>query len=48
MVINKVDNQHIYMFDPTSGHIQVPRSYFERVWKGYLLLVHMQPIKASL
>lgn len=44
VVVNKLDERHVYLFDPAIGHVQVPRSYFEKVWNGYLLLVRVSPI----
>ncbi|MFK5892204.1 MAG: cysteine peptidase family C39 domain-containing protein [Pseudomonadota bacterium] len=45
VVINKLTESSVYMFDPAIGHIKINRNVFEQVWNGYLLLVRMKPIK---
>jgi len=44
VVINKMVDGFIYMFDPVEGHVRVHRSVFEHAWNGYILLVRMKPI----
>lgn len=48
VVVNRISRTSIYLFDPAIGHVVLPRSLFEQVWNGYLLLVRMQPINESL
>lgn len=44
VVVNKITSGSVYLFDPLLGHVQVSRQVFERVWKGYILLINMQRI----
>lgn len=48
VVINKILDNFIYMFDPIEGHVKVSSSDFRRIWSGYLLLLKMKPILGSL
>jgi len=44
VVVNKIDAQFLYLFDPAIGHIKVTRPVFRQQWSGNLLLVRMRPI----
>ena len=48
VVVNKITASTVFLFDPLLGHVQVSRKMFERVWKGYILLVNMKQINKSI
>ena len=48
VVINKIVNENVYMFDPLEGHVILKRSDFERIWSGYVLTVRTVPIQSSI
>lgn len=47
VVINRILDDFIYMFDPIEGHVKVSASDFRRMWSGYFMLLKMKPILES-
>ena len=48
VVINKIINNRIYLFDPLEGHIILEKNDFENLWSGNVLTVRPEPIQRSL
>jgi len=48
VVVNKITDRHVWVFDPALGHVKISRSLFEQAWNGYLLLIRMLPIQKSI
>ena len=44
VVINKFSKDNIFMFDPSKGHVIVKHDSFEKVWRGYSLIIRTKPI----
>ncbi len=47
VVVIKIHNNQIEMFDPAIGHIMVSRAIFEQIWRGHVLLVRVKPIETA-
>jgi apolipoprotein N-acyltransferase len=44
VVVTEVRANAVRLFDPVLGDVEVSRRVFERIWNGYLLLVHTRAI----
>ena len=44
VVINKIVDDNLFLFDPGKGHIMTKRNSFEKVWRGHSLVIRTNPI----
>ena len=48
VVINKIKDNRMYLFDPLEGHVIYDKDDFENLWSGNVLTVRPKPIPSSL
>lgn len=48
VVINKIIDNRVYLFDPLEGHVILKKNDFENLWSGNVLTVRPKPIRPAI